>query len=89
MTFSLMRATLQGSPGSPLPLYLNPVEPGGLPSAFHPPEGREAVIDSLPPTVSKMSRVAPPTLGPTPGRLKSDGLIGFATILASVPDLTM
>jgi hypothetical protein len=50
--------------------------------------GREAVIDSLPPTVSKMSSVALPTLGPTPGRLKVAGVIGFATILAMMPGFT-
>jgi hypothetical protein len=67
---------------------LYPVEPGGLPSAFHPIAGSEAVIDSLPPTVSKMFSVALPTLGPTPGRLKSAGEIGFATILAMDPLFT-
>ena len=46
------------------------------------------MIDSLPPTVSKMSSVALPTLGPTPGRLKSAGEIGFATILAMMPGFT-
>ena len=71
-------------------MYLYPVEPGGLPSAFHPALGSDAVIDSLPPTVSKMlSVLPPPTLGPVTGRLKSAGEMGFATILARVPDFTM
>jgi hypothetical protein len=65
------------------------VEPGGLPSAFHPALGRLATIDSLPPTVSKMLSVLPaPTLGPVPGRLNSGGEIGFATILAMMPGFT-
>jgi hypothetical protein len=47
------------------------------------------MIDSLPPTVSKMVSVLPaPTLGPVAGRLKSAGEIGFATILAMVPGFT-
>jgi len=48
------------------------------------------MIDSLPPTVSKMLSVLPaPTLGAVAGRLKSAGEMGFATILARVPDFTM
>jgi len=48
------------------------------------------MIDSLPPTVSKILSVLPtPTLGPVPGRLKSNGEMGFATILARVAGFTM
>jgi len=90
MTFSLTRPTLQGSLGEPAPLYFHPFEPTGLPSPFHPAAGSAASIGGEPPpTVSKISIVPPSTVGSPAGRLKTAGVMGFATIFARMPGFTM
>jgi hypothetical protein len=71
-------------------LYLKPLEPGGLPSAFQPLLGSDASIDPAPPpTVSKISSWPPLAVGSAAGRGKVVPVRGFATIFARMPGLTM
>jgi hypothetical protein len=84
-TFGRTTAPLQGSDETPAPWYTQPVEPGGLPSPFHPEAGRLTSIGGEPLFwVSTMFSVAPLAVGGVPGRSTGSSGSAVADILATL-----
>src|SRR5687767_8192688 len=79
MTVALSSTTLHGSLGVPAPLYLKPLEPAGLPSAFQPLAGRLYVSSPALVDVSRMRSEPPEVSGSPEGNANVSPVAGLLT----------